>query len=175
MRIVLMVLALVLSGCGNDTESPDSAPPSQRKATTHPAWSYFAEQDKMTDKIYRTASLSSSDNLHEDFPYKSAPMKLRVNEVGGMSISTGGHQFDCSSAYGCKISIRMDGGTAREIDAFNLDMDPPTLIFSDEQLLTDLESAKVMLVQAPLFRRGYGVVTFDVSGFDPSRIKAAQP
>ncbi|MDP5239049.1 hypothetical protein Q9Q94_05875 [Uliginosibacterium sp. 31-16] len=176
MKKLLLPLVFLISGCGNKSENSLNNSLEQKQSASHIPWIYTASKDKMTDKISRSATLFSDDKLPEIFPYESAPVSISIYEDGDIYISSiGGHQFDCPERNGCDISIRFDGGNVKSYSAIGIDSSPPFLSIKNNNLINDIKLAKTILVQIPLFRHGHGIVKFDVTDFDPEKIRAAQP
>ena len=81
------------------------------------AWQYDQQNDAMTSKASRTASIKSSNSLDLDFPYKGlnfGHLQIRQHPKWGLDVifSIDKGQLQCNSYGGCPIEVRFDDAPA---------------------------------------------------------------
>lgn len=148
-----------------------------RKANRGKQWSYWTNRDPMTGKTALGAEVRSNNTHSFDFPYagaQHATLTLRRHPQHGsnvfLQIERG--QLQCSYS-GCDVLVRFGDAQPRTYRATGpSDNSSETLFiqgFADFQ--KRMEAADTVRIQANVYRQGAPTWEFDVSGFDPARIK----
>lgn len=156
-------------------EAPAAAPPAEPESK----WTYWKHEDPMTGKLTRNAVITSSNTLNFGFPYggeQHGRIAIRKHPSHGndviLQIERG--QILCHSyADDCPIKIRFDDGKAFTVTGSNAADNSSEVVFLPgfKSLTSKMAKAKVMRVQFNAYQQGAPVLTFDVSGFDPERMK----
>ena len=149
-----------------------------RKENVGKQWMYMSPTDDMTSKTTLGASVYSTNTHEFDFPYKGpqhATLALRKHPRYGndviFSIERG--QLQCGSYSGCDVMVRFDDAEPRRYSATGPDDHSTETLFIQgyADFVHRMQSAEVVRIQANTFRQGAPSWEFDVSGFNPDKMK----
>jgi len=152
----------------------------QRNTELNPVgqqWSYAIQEDGMSGKFMRTASVSSTNGFHFDFPYEGrqqARLLIRRHPRWGndviLSIERG--QILCSSYGGCPIRVRFDDEPARTFKGNEPADNSSEMVFIPgyDNFARKLATAERVRIEFNVYQQGAVVADFDVSGFDRKRL-----
>ena len=141
-------------------------------------WSYRAEEDPMTSRKARYASIESENALTFDFPYQGeqhGQLLLRDHPSHGrdvMVLITKG-QILCPSYDGCTVRVRFDEGSPQRWSASGPADNSTTVVFlrNEGGFIQKLRNSKVVRIEIPVYQEGQPMLEFQVGGFDYSRFK----
>jgi hypothetical protein len=186
--LVLMVLVLIFSLFDNTVTPSRPSPPAQAvPAPPQPPppvgsqWHYFDNTDEMTGKISLSAYVESENTVQFDFPYEGpqhGTLTLRRHPRYGsdviFSIEKG--QLMCSSYDGCTVLIRFDNEEPSSYSAGGAADNSTETIFirNYDRFLSKLRNAKQVRISPKIYQQGGVVFTFDVSGFDVTKLRRQQ-
>jgi len=149
-----------------------------RKANIGKQWRYFSNEDSMSGKSSKSASVTSSNSFAFDFPYQGtqkATLSIRRHPRHGndviFSIERG--QILCHSYGECRVRVRFDDEQARTFKG-NEPADNSTeyvFIPGYNNFVQKLSKAKIVRVEVDVYRQGALVAEFNVEGFDPAKLK----
>lgn len=149
-----------------------------RKAALGKQWSYRTNDDPMTGKKILAAFVSSTNTHEFKFPYarpQHATLTARKHPQHGSDIifSIERGQLQCTSYSGCDVMVRFGDAEPRTFRASGpADNSSETLFIEGYgDFLRRMQAVEVVRVQASVFQEGSPTWTFDVSGFDPDRMK----
>ncbi|HFT6977415.1 hypothetical protein I5V28_16145 [Stenotrophomonas maltophilia] len=149
-----------------------------RKATLGKQWDYRTNDDPMTGKKAQAAFVLSSNTHEFKFPYATpqhAMLSVRRHPQHGndiiLRIERG--QLQCPSYSGCTVMVRFGEATPRTFRASGpADGSTETLFIEGySDFLRRMQAVDVVRIQASVYQEGSPTWTFDVSGFDPDRMK----
>lgn len=136
-------------------------------------WRYRVDEDPMTSRKSRYASIESENTVDFDFPYQGSQhgtLILRDHPTYGrdviFSIERG--QLLCQSYDDCQIRVRFDEGNPERWNAVGPSDNSNTSIFIRNQarFVQKLRAAKVVRLQVPAYQQGEPMFEFQVGGFD---------
>lgn len=144
-----------------------------------PTWSYVADEDPMTGKSSRTATLLSTNMLHFGSPYggeQHGRLYVRRHPTHGSDVAFAIErgQILCSGyADDCPIKIRFDDEKAFTVTGNNpSDHSTETVFLPRYKTLTaKMAKATTMRIQFNAYQEGAPVLEFNVAGFDPSKLQ----
>jgi hypothetical protein len=154
------------AGTSNTGEGSDAS--SQAAASN---WSYSTETDKVRGSHTYYASTTSTNTVHQDFPYSSTTtmdILLRKSAAYGtdviLRISSG--QMMCPSYEGCSGNVRFDDGSAERIRFRGPADNSSDVVFVDgaKAFIGKLRKAKRVVVEKTLFQAGAPQFEFNVQG-----------
>jgi len=139
-------------------------------------WSYYQSRDEMNDgKIY-TASVSSTNTVEFDFPYRDPQrgrLTLRRHPTHGKDlifrIERG--QILCPSYDDCSVTVRFDDAPAQTVGAVGPSDNSSEAIFlrTYESLVPRLIRSKRFRLTVEVHQEGNVFFDFDVSGFEQGK------
>jgi hypothetical protein len=141
-------------------------------------WTYRIDEDPMTSRKSRYASIESENTVEFGFPYEGSQhstLMLREHPTFGhdviFSIERG--QLLCRSYEDCQIRVRFDDGKPERWNAVGPSDNSSTSVFIRNQarFAQKLRAAKVVRLQVPIYQQGEPMFEFQVGGFDYSRYK----
>lgn len=141
-------------------------------------WSYRVNEDPMTSRKSRFASIESENTVDFDFPYQGSQrgtLTLRDHPTYGrdviFSIERG--QLLCPSYDDCQVRVRFDEGSSERWNAVGPSDNSSTSIFIRNQarFVQKLRAAKVVRLQVRIYQQGEPMFEFQVGGFDNMRYK----
>lgn len=168
----------------NFMDAPKVAPAPEPQPAAPPAepeskWTYWKHEDPMTGKLTRNAVITSSNTLNFGFPYNGEQhgrIAIRKHPSHGndviLQIERG--QILCHSyADDCPIKIRFDDGKAFTVTGTNAADNSSEVVFLPgfKSLTAKIAKAKVMRIQFNVYHEGAPVLSFNVAGYDPERLK----
>lgn len=169
----------------NFMAGPKVEPPAQPTVAPQPPaeptseWSYSESEDPMTGKVTRSAVIASSNTLNFGFPYNGSQygtLAIRKHPSYGndviLSIEKG--QILCHSYSGdCPVKIRFDDGKAFTVTGSSAADNSSEVVFLPgfKSLTAKIAKAKVMRIQFNVYHEGAPVLSFNVAGYDPERLK----
>lgn len=149
---------------GNDGSSPSEGAASAN-------WSYSSSEDKVRGGTTHYASTTSTNSIHQDFPYSSTTtmeLTIRKSPAYGtdaiLTVSSG--QMMCPSYEGCSGTVRFDDGPAQRI-SFNGPADnsnETVFIVGAKNFIAKLKKSKRIVIEKTLYQAGNPQFEFDVSG-----------
>lgn len=141
-------------------------------------WSYRVDDDPMTSRKARYASIQSENTLNFDFPYQGEQhgrLILRDHPSHGrdVMILIDKGQILCPSYDDCTIRVRFDEGNPQRWSAAGSADNSTTVIFlrNEGGFIQKLRGAKVVRIQIPVYQEGEPMLEFHVGGFDYSRFR----
>lgn len=149
-----------------------------RKENVGKQWMYTSHTDDMTSKTTVEASVYSTNTHEFDFPYRGpqhATLALRKHPRYGndviFSIERG--QLQCGSYSGCDVMVRFGDAEPRRYSATGPEDNSTETLFirGYADFVRRMQSAEVVRIQANTFRQGAPSWEFDVSGFNPDKMK----
>jgi hypothetical protein len=152
-----------------------AAAESQRLANK---WTYRVDEDPMTSRKSRYATIESENTVTFDFPYQGAQhgrLMLRDHPTYGhdviFSIERG--QILCHSYDDCQVRVRFDEGNPERWNAAGPSDNSTTSVFirSHSRFVQKLRAAKVVRLQIPVYQQGEPMFEFQVGGFDYARYR----
>lgn len=141
-------------------------------------WTYRVNEDPMTSRKSRYASIESENTVEFAFPYQGSQrgtLTLRDHPTYGrdviFSIERG--QLLCQSYDDCQIRVRFDEGNPERWNAVGPSDNSNTSIFIRNQarFAQKLRAAKVVRLQVPVYQQGEPMFEFQVGGFDYVRYR----
>lgn len=141
-------------------------------------WRYFSNEEGMSGKPTRFASVESTNTVNFGFPYSGeqrATLLLRRHPRWGndviFQIEKG--QILCRTYGDCTVGIRFDDG-----QIIRLNGNPPADNSSESffipafgTFIKKLPEAKIVRIEVRIYQNGAPVFEFDVSGFKPEKFK----
>lgn len=149
-----------------------------RKAALGRQWNYRTNEDPMTGKKVLAAFVSSSNTHEFKFPYakpQHATLTARRHPQHGndiiLSIERG--QLQCTSYSGCNVMVRFGEGEPKTFRASGAADNSTETLFIEgyADFLRRMQAVDVVRIQASVYQEGSPTWSFDVSGFDPDRMK----
>ncbi|WP_312914462.1 hypothetical protein [Stenotrophomonas sp.] len=149
-----------------------------RKESIGKQWRYSSSIDDMTSKTSNVAYVSSSNTHEFDFPYagaQHASLTLRKHPRHGndviFSIERG--QLQCRSYDGCRIMVRFGDAEPRTYKAVGPEDNSSETLFIEgyADFTSRMKAVDIVRIQANTFRQGAPSWEFDVSGFNPDKMK----
>lgn len=141
-------------------------------------WTYRSSEDEMTSKKWFDATVRST-NIHEfEFPYhrpQRARLTLRDHPRYGkdviFAIERG--QLQCSSYSGCDVMVRFGDAPARRYSANEPADNSSELLFisNSADFRRRMQAVDVVRITAGIYKQGSPIWEFDVSGYNPDRMK----
>lgn len=195
--LLFVILAGCLSGCTDHVPSVSEMPQRQRPAPVlhdeawqppvivapivvepaAPVWEYDERTDEMTGKVSRFASLKSFNTVNLSSPYDGAQrgdLTVRNHASLGKDVMfmIGQGQLLCPSWDGCSILVRFDEGEAQRWRAAPAGDGSSTVLFlrNYDSFVRQLKVASVVRIRVELYRNGQQTFTFNVSGYDDSKV-----
>jgi hypothetical protein len=149
-----------------------------RKANLGKQWNYWKDTDSMTSKSVLGAAVLSSNTQSFSSPYdgaQHAKLTIRRHPRHGadviLSIERG--QLMCQSYRECQVLVRFGENEPRRYSALGPEDNSSVSLFilnvSDFQ--KRMQGVDKVRIQANVYRQGAPTWEFDVSGFDPDRLK----
>lgn len=135
------------------------------------AWNYQESTDKMRNETTKYASITSSNKVSFGFPYQGgSTMELTIRKSPKygkdivIEISSG--QFTCM--MGCTIHMKFDNGKIERFSANGAADGSSDVIFAKPfgAILTKLQKAKKLVVEADFYNEGANQFEFNVSGLN---------
>ncbi|WP_220485020.1 hypothetical protein [Stenotrophomonas lacuserhaii] len=148
-----------------------------RKASLGKQWQYWDQDDGMTSRTSRGATVTSSNTHEFDFPYagaQRAKLVLRRHPRHGndvmLEIERG--QLQCTSYSGCDVLVRFGEGQPRRYKAMGpADNSSETLFIEGyADFVRRMQAVETVRIQANVYQQGAPLWEFDVSGFSPQRL-----
>ena len=139
-------------------------------------WTYHIEEDAMTSRKAKFASIYSENSVEFGFPYQGpqrGTLTIRDHPSYGhdvyLSIERG--QILCQSYEDCEIKVRFDEREPESWGASASSDHSTTIIFlrNEARFTRKMRAAKVVRIQIPVYQEGQQVFEFVVGGFDYSR------
>jgi hypothetical protein len=139
-------------------------------------WTYRFDDDPMTSRTAKYASIESENTVNFDFPYQGSQrgrLTLRDHPSYGrdviFSIEQG--QILCRSYEDCLIRIRFDEGEPQSWYAVGPADNSSTSIFlrNQQRFVQRLRAAKVVRLQVSVYQEGAPTFEFDVGGLNYAR------
>lgn len=139
-------------------------------------WRYSADEDAMSGKTTYTAAVTSSNEIHLDFPYQGAQhatLLLRRHPRFGadamLSIEKG--QIMCST-ISCSVIVRFDDDAPLQLEGNEPEDNSSELVFIPgfQRFASRLPKAKRVRIAFNAFQNGQIVADFDVSGFKADKL-----
>lgn len=190
---VLAGLAVLGSIAGsNDATKPDgAADPSSSPATgaeqasgAEPAsmkaagpastnWSYSSKEDKVRAATTYYASTTSTNSIHQNFPYDpetTMDLVVRKSPSSGtdviFTVSSG--QLMCPSYEGCRGTVRFDNGAPQRVRFLGPEDNSSDTIFVSgaKEFVARLKRSKHLVLEKTMYEAGAPQFEFDVSGLD---------
>ncbi len=178
---VIAVGAMFLNNSLSETESSNpsqlgSTSTSLGNKTTAPipqpiaptGWIRDAQADDMTSKNSQSVSITSSNTLNFDFPYRDANnrayLTIRQHPRYGLHVIFQINKGQIICGYDdCKVLVRFDEGAASTFSAAESeDHDSKTLfIESPKRFIAAAKTAKKIRVQFTAYQQGAPVMEFD--------------
>lgn len=195
-----LIAGLFLAGCSQPSTQDTTASPAQDPANfmagpqvvptkeameqvaptpKPPTWRYVVDDDPMTGKSSRTATLLSTNSLHFGSPYggeQHGRLYVRRHPSHGSDVAFAIErgQILCSGyADDCPIKIRFDDEKAFTVTGNNpSDHSTETVFLPRYKTLTaKMAKATTMRIQFNAYQEGAPVLEFNVAGFDPSKLQ----
>ncbi|PTS71929.1 hypothetical protein DBR33_00720 [Stenotrophomonas sp. HMWF022] len=149
-----------------------------RKANLGKQWHYLSSNDPMTSKASLGAVVLSS-NTHEFAPPYSKPqnatLTLRKHPQHGSDVILGIErgQLLCTSYSGCEVLVRFGESEAKTYKAYGPDDNSSQSLFIQgyADFLRRMQAVDTVRVQAGVYQEGLPTWEFDVSGFNPDKMK----
>ena len=143
-------------------------------------WTYFSDEDSMSSKIMRTASINSSNSIDLSFPYSGtqyASLQLRNHPRYGKDVifSIDKGQLLCSY-NGCNVLVRFDEGSPIRFSANEPSDHSTTYLFIGNYagFMKKMLKAKTVRIAVDFYQHGSQTFEFDVSGFDQNRYASSK-
>lgn len=131
------------------------------------SWVYRSQEDKMSGKTSKSASIESDNSLDLPFPYSGtnhARLHVRQHPTHGLDVilSIDKGQILCTSYSGCPIKVRFDNGPASSFEGSpSADHDSTVVFFgSPKKFIAQASKAKRILVQVNMYQAGAPVLEF---------------
>lgn len=148
-----------------------------KKANLGKQWRYWTDHDPMTGRAALGAEVRSNNTHSFDFPYagaQNATLTLRRHPQHGSNVFLQIERGQLQCAYsGCNVLVRFGDAQPRTYRALGpSDNSSETLFiqgFADFQ--KRMQAVDTVRIQADVFQQGAPTWEFNVSGFDPARIK----
>lgn len=149
-----------------------------RKASIGRQWDYRTYDDPMTGKEVLAAFVSSTNTHDFKFPYAGAQharLTARKHPQHGtdviLSIERG--QLLCTSYSACDVMVRFGDAQPRSYKAYGPDDNSSETLFiqGHADFLRRMQAVDTVRIQAGVYQQGSPTWEFDVSGFDPDRMK----
>ncbi len=141
-------------------------------------WMYRVDEDPMTSKTARYASIESENTVSFAFPYQGvqrATLTIRNHPSWGFDVYlqlTKG-QILCRSYEDCSVMVRFDEREAQSWAAVGPGDNSTETVFlrSEPRFVERLRAAKVVRIQIPVYQEGAPTFEFHVGGFNYSRYR----
>jgi hypothetical protein len=149
-------------------ENADLAPPVQMSK-----WLYQDIKDPMTDRLTRTACVSSSNMVTLNPPYSdvSAQMCVRQSPRHGLDVYillNGDGQIICRSYDGCSARTRFDANAPQGFGATDAADGSSNIVFisSAQKFVTGLKAADTTRVELMFYEAGNQTLEFNTAGLE---------
>ena len=144
---------------------------SREAKRTAALWSY--DTQGVSGGLQRAASIYAKDDVDVD---GKGPTKVRLifrdHPSWGRSsyLVLQGGDFDCYR--GCRVQVKIDGGTTKSLPGSRPDTDEAIAMFieDDRALWAIAKDAKTLEIEFPVKGLGKRSALFEVGGLDPSRL-----
>ena len=164
-----VVVAPTPSAAPSAVATPGVAVAEPTKVPDVSYWQYSQDQDEMTNKIERYASLGAYNVLNFDYPYKDGGYStLGIKNTGRgnqvyLKIAKG--QF--MSSYNNSVRLKFDESPAITMDYSGTADGDPTVIFLDNPnfVINKLKKAEELKVEATFYNQGSQIMKFYVKNF----------
>lgn len=189
-RIVGFAWLLIMIGIAfghpgaKPTTGPDGKPvaPAEKAAESKPAeptskWVYSDDTDAMRGTKTFYATRLSDDEQKFDFPYKGgkAQLMLRRRPSDGLNVLvTIEGQFICHSDD--TVAVKFDSQPIQRYPCSEPSDGSTGVMFinNTKRFVTNLKTAKTVIIEAPFYQEGRRQMTFDVQGLQwPPKDKGA--
>lgn len=139
------------------------------------SWSYFSDEDAMSSKNSRFASIQSSNTVNLGFPYsgeQQATLQLRTHPRWGKDVifSVDKGQLLCSYS-GCRVLVRFDEAPPVYYNANEPSDHSSTYLFISNYagFVNKMSKAKKVRIAVDFYQNGTQTFEFNVSGFDQAQ------
>jgi hypothetical protein len=143
-------------------------------------WDYGSTKDEMRGTTERNASLYSPTDLELPSPYDGTNVaSIYVNSTSGIMLTVGKGQFQCDR--GASVTIKVDNGPLWNYPCETSSNGQGNYLFIQDQFSPEkgqptdpkdvLTKGKVMTLEATFYDAGTRQLTFNIRGFDPSKVK----
>ncbi len=174
----IIVLLIIIANLGGNDENSKSTTGSNStsETTTEKAnevksnWEYSEDADKMTNEKRFFASCVSTNKIEFEFPYdggSSFTLTLRNMGKGNeivLQVSKGQFMPGIMSSEYCRVKFD-DGETVKYTYNSAADGSADVIFLNNSsKFLTNLKTAKKLMIEAPFFNAGRQIINFDVEG-----------
>ena len=145
---------------------------------TPTAWKYHEQNDAMTSKASRLASITSSNSLDLDFPYKGpnfGHLQIRQHPKWGLDVifTIDKGQLQCRSYSGCPIEVRFDDAPAVRFSGTEPADNSSDTVFIQgaPKFIALAKKSKRILIRMNVYHGGAPVLEF----FSPKTLEWGNP
>jgi len=140
-------------------------------------WSYRQDEDQMTGKTTKFASVTSTNFIYLDSPYDGAQqgtLMLRNHPRSGhdVMIMIERGQVLCDSFDGCSILVRFDDDPPSNFTALTPADNSSEMLFIQNysRFATRLKTAKRVRIQLNIYQNGSQTLEFNTAKFDGAQL-----
>lgn len=130
-------------------------------------WSYLDDRDPMTDRMTRTACVTSSNLVQLSSPYEPVPARLciRSSPRSGLDVYialAGDGQIICRTYSGCTIKVRFGNRAVQNFSAADAADGSSNIMFivNAARMVEGLKSADITRVELTLYQDGVQPIEF---------------
>ncbi|NJB99409.1 zinc ribbon domain-containing protein [Sphingomonas sp. ABOLD] len=157
-----------------DAAAPiENAADSAAAASPARAWQYSSSEDNISGKQILTASVQSSNEIQQGFPYGESGLTatIRRHPRWGRDVyfTLGSGQLVCGVMDSCYALVRFDDGPARRVSLAEPSDHSSGTLFASGSLAASMLKAKKMVVEIEVYQAGRPQFSFDTAGLDAKR------
>lgn len=130
-------------------------------------WNYLDRPDPMTDRLTRTACVTSTNQVQLDFPYSNVTADLCLRDAPGQGLDAyvvlnGDGQIICRSYDRCTLDVRFDEDAVQSYRGSDAADGASHIVFINDagRIATALKSADVTRVELTLYQAGTQALEF---------------
>lgn len=172
----IFILLTIIANIGNDEKSSTTNSTNSEENSTNDIkevksnWQYNEDADKMTnDKRYFASSVSTNE-IEFEFPYNGGSnFTLTLRNLGKgneivLQVSKGQFMPGIMSSEYCRV--KFDDGETTKYTYNSAEDGSSEVIFFEKstKFLTNLKTAKKLMIEAPFYNAGRQVINFDIEG-----------
>jgi hypothetical protein len=178
--VLALVVGLIEVGShSNHRPSPKTDTAANQSASStalSDSWSYSDQEDTISGKTIKEATISSKEPIEFSFPYGGPqyPRLIVRNHPrygNNIILSIDRGQFICNDEN-CGVTVRFDNGKPERFAGVEPSDNSTTVIFIQNyrRFVEELEKARVVIIEAEFYQEGPRQIEFDIAAFDPKKL-----
>lgn len=134
-------------------------------------WLYSQETDPLTDKVTKTACVTSQNEISQNAPYTDVHAELCIRQAprSGLNVYVrldGDGQILCTSYEGCRVKVRFDKTPLQSESAVGAADGSSNVIFlrNERSIVSSLRKSSKTLVEIVIYQAGNQTLMFNTDG-----------